>query len=280
MTVKIVDLFNTKYFYVTIGVDLQYFFSAINGIREAGKVDGYNAGSELISKVYQSVVRGEELVLDLADARVTSDVTPRILQAMRSGIKFVDTKDEERDKLLQISLERVATIIEPIEMPPYDYNTNPVQYIASLQKGVVYNPPTIANHMDVVLSLVVLITIVRPSIQINANLIGKDLLKFISEQLTLDYMNQFDSFYIVTAMGIRICPKDDIYIQKIGKCTLEEACANAAVVPTVFGTKVLKDDPVFAGIMNSCVRTLEQFTETAPIKLRSALLKEETTLCQ
>lgn len=277
MVVKLTELFGTRFFYVSIGLDFDYFMSTYNAIRNGNIPEKYNKdASPAISAAYDSALGGDELIIDLARARITSDITPKILREMRNGVQFCDTDDPARDEILKISYSRIKqySIVTSslVMMPTFEVGTSPLEYVTGLQKEVIYDPPEV--NIDLYVYIIALTAIYRPSIQFCLDRIGKTLFKYISERMNLDYLSKFDEFYIVTAMGIRTCKKDDIYIQQLGKCTLEEAAAYANVVPTVFGSKVLKNDETFKSIAAECIHVLEQYNSTRPITLREVLTKE------
>lgn len=262
MQFKIVDLYNTKYFYTTYKVDLVYLFNTCLRLKNDVNYK-YNVGNEKLGEVYDAVKSGAVVQFDLAGAKLTSDIVPKIREYSELGIEFVDTKDKWRDVILRTNRERLSIdTSEYIELPEYNPNTSVKDYIVSLDKNVTYKLPL--NDNSVYIPLVVMILMSRPSIKINLNAHGKELFNYVGSRLTLADINKYTEFYLTTPEGIQVVDFSygDTYVQRLGLCSREKALTVGSLVPTVFGKEQLVKNEDWRHIFRDCLNIMNRYKST------------------
>lgn len=272
MRVKLTELYNTKYFYVTTGKDLTYMLSTCLQLMQDPNIQ-YNIGNEKLGVVYNCFKTGADIEFDLAGTHITSDVTPTILSFSERGIKFVDTENKWRDEILAENrrrFEQRASIQNEVLLPPLPMEQPAVEYVQELSKDVIYRVPP--QNQEITLPLVVLICIYRPSIQLHLDDVALPLMRYVAKNLTLNDLSNYDEFYMATPEGISVVKAgQDIYVQQLGYVDMEKASTVADFVPTEFGRVRLNEDAVFRTIATSCVRVLNRYRESRPVKLSEIL---------
>ncbi|MCM1218884.1 MAG: hypothetical protein NC548_30750 [Lachnospiraceae bacterium] len=271
MVVRLTELYKTKYFYLTTGKDLTYLFSTCATLRSTPDA-AVNAGSAEIEQVFRCFRTGAPVTFDLAGARFTSDVTPILLNAQRSyGLDLIDSEQSWRNDILKENKRRFELygngVQNTIELPLLRQDEKALDFIRNLKKGVLYSVPVTYVH-EIWIPLCVLISVFRPSIQLYLNGREAKLLEFVASRLTLNDLNKYREFYMVTKQGVQIVSTDrNFYVQQLGYCDLEQAQSVASFVPTDFGKVVLKDQLEFRTIANECIRTLNKYRNTRPVTL-------------
>ena len=262
MQFKLVDLYNTKYFYVTYRADLVYLFNTCIELRKDRNFN-YNIGNEKLGQVYDAVKSGAPVQFDLAGAKITSDVLPKIREYSERGIEFIDTKDSWRNNILKINRERMAIDTSGfVELPKYDPKTNVKDYIVNLSKDTTYKLPL--GDSDIYVPLTIMILMVRPAIKINLNAYGYDLFNYVGSKLTLEDLRKYKEFYLTTSEGIQVVDfsTGKIPVQKVGECSIEEALTFGTLVPTVFGKERLVEDKDWEFIFKDCLNMLNRYRTT------------------
>lgn len=271
MVVKLKELYNTKYFYITLGKDLTYLFSTCSQLRRDPSQE-VNAGNDQIKQVYDCFRASAPVSFDLADCKFTSDVTRILMTAQRDyQLDFIDTKDTWRNDIFKENKNRFLTRESlqstTVELPELRQDEKALDFIRSLSKDVTYSVP-VTYVSDIWVQLCTLISIFRPSIKLYLNDREAILLNFVAARLTLNDLEPYHEFYMVTEQGVQIVDTNNpLYVQGIGECDLSEAMAVANFVPTDFGRVVLKDVLVFRTIANECINTLNHYKNTRPVFL-------------
>lgn len=266
MRVKICDVYNTKYFYITMGKDLNYMWNTCVALRENPE-HPYNIGNATLGTIYECFKKGQSVEFDLADARITSDVVPIVMTALRKGIVMCDTLNPDRDVILKTNMERVNLSVTTVPMPEFTVQSSPVDYIKSLEKDCVYLPPV--TNPEVYVPLVVMITILRPSVKFCLDNIGDKVLRFVAERLTIPTLKKYPEHYAITPEGIQVVNiTNGVYDQRLGEVVdIETASTSAYFVPTEFGSVRLFDDPIFAEIFMECAKLINQYKATKKLVL-------------
>ena len=260
MRVKICDIYNTKYFYITMGKDLNYMWNTCLALRTNPNLN-YNIGNDLLDTIYACFKTGAPVEFDLAGAKITTDVTRQVIEFLRKGIIMCDSENPRRDIILKENMKRFSLNIETVPLPDYSVNTNVKDYITSLSTDVVYLPTN--NNPEVYVPLIVMITILRPKVQICLDNLGQAILNFVANKLTVDVLQEYNDFYMVTPEGIQVVNKNDgIYVQSMGVVSLDEAMTVANFVPIVFGNERLFEDSNFRGIFVECTKMLNRYRST------------------
>lgn len=271
MVVKLTDLYNTKYFYISICKDLTYLFSSCWQIQHNTSLQ-MHAGNEKIAKVFDCFRTGAPVQFDLAGGKYTSDACTVIQNAQREyGIQFIDTECAWREQLFRENEERLKYAASVAD------NTTPllilecgeptIEYIRSLEKGIVYSVPF--NYpTSIWMQVVTLINIYRPSIKLYLQGRESQLLSFIAKQLIPEDLNRFDTYYMLTPQGIQTVRRGEkIYVQQLGYTDVSDALTVADFVPTDFGSVPLKDDVTFRVIATNCIHEINKYHNTRATKL-------------
>lgn len=268
MRFKLVDLFETKYFYVTTGKDLTYALSTCEKLRTDANVP-YNAGNAELEKLYSCVKNGAPVEFDLAGAKITSDVTTILRLYMYRGFTFVDSEWEWRDKLFAEGRERIAlkdSLKDVVPLPPFDLNTLANEYVSNLSKDVIYEVPV--GQDEIYIPLCVLICIYRPSVRLLLDNVFNQVFKFVSKHLTEKDLDTWSEFYVIEPEGVSIWKRGDkLHIQRLGYCELEDALTVADFVPTVFGSERLANDVIFREVAKDCISRLNHYKMSKPVNL-------------
>lgn len=259
MRVKICDIYNTKYFYVTMGRDLSYMWNTCLALQKDSKAV-HNVGNPLLGTIYECFKTGAPVEFDLAGARITSDVTYIILNFLNQGIVMCDSESKWRDTILKENMRRFAIHLETVPLPTYNLNNSVKEYIQNLQTDVIYQPPV--TELEVYLPLLTMITILRPNVTICLNNIGISFMNYVATKVPFEVLERYDELFMVTPEGIQRVHKDNIYVQNLGKVSLFEAMSVANFVPAVFGSERLFTDPAFREIFNSCLATINRYRST------------------
>lgn len=271
MVVKLTDLYNTKYFYISICKDLTYLFSSCWQIQHNTSLQ-MHAGNEKIAKVFDCFRTGAPVQFDLAGGKYTSDACTVIQNAQREyGIQFIDTECAWREQLFRENEERlkyaasVADNTTPLSILECGEPT--IEYIRSLEKGIVYSVPF--NYpTSIWMQVVTLINIYRPSIKLYLQGRESQLLSFIAKQLIPEDLNRFDTYYMLTPQGIQTVRRGEkIYVQQLGYTDVSDALTVADFVPTDFGSVPLKDDVTFRVIATNCIHEINKYHNTRATKL-------------
>lgn len=271
MQVKLVDLYNTRYFYVTFRADLVYLFNTCLELRKDRNYV-YNIGNEKLGEVYDAVKSGAKVKFDLAGAKISSDVVPKIREYSERGIEFIDTKDKWRDNILRVNRERSSIDLNSTEeLPVYDASMSIKDYIVSLDNSKTYRIPL--GNRDVYVPLVCLILMSRPSIKIYFNVYDKDIMYYVGSKWTLSSLEKFNEFYLTTPEGIQVVDFSNgpVYVQRLGLCSMEQALTVGTLVPTVFGKQKLVKESVWKDIFRDSLNILNRYRTTRKVKLDEIL---------
>lgn len=271
MVVKLIDLYNTKYFYISICKDLTYLFSSCWQIRNNTSLQ-MHAGNEKIAKVFDCFRTGAPVQFDLAGGKYTSDACAVIQNAQREyGIQFIDTECEWREQLFRENDERLqyakSVVDTTTPLPILERGEPTIDYIKSLQKGIIYSVPF--NYPgNIWMQVVTLINIYRPSIQLYLQNRELQLLSFIAKQLIPEDLNRFEEYYMITPQGVqKVRRGEKIYVQQLGYTDVAGALTVADFVPTDFGSVPLKDDVTFRVIATNCIHEVNKYHNTRAAKL-------------
>lgn len=267
MQAKLVDLFNTKYFYKSLVVDLNYLFGSIRRLN-AGEDYSPNRSNPKLAEIYDAVLRKEEVVLDLAGARLTDDACRAIGAAQLNGIKFCDSENVDRNHLLVLNAERRAVEKSSwVPLPTFTYEQDIKEYIKNLDSATTYVVTGMSDTLTV--ALVCLITIIRPSVKLVIDNIVGALFKFIATKVPPYELFDDTSWYVYTEHGVDdVTEGDKVFIQELNKTIpIKEAVQYGVVVPKKFGRDVLTRNKNWSALLQSCLTIIEEFQETCPKKL-------------
>lgn len=271
MVVNLVDMYNTKYFYLPFGKDLTYLFTTCNTLRSTPNLE-VHAGNEKIAKVFDCFRVGAEVKFDLAGGHYTSDITPILLTAQRDyGMLLIDSKERWREKILRENDRRFAEfkngVQDTTQLPVLSQSEKAVDFIRSLSKDVVYEVP-VSYPQEIWLHLITLISIFRPSVQLYLCNRESALLEHVARQLAPSDLDEFDEFYMITKQGIEVVNRsEEIYVQQLGYTDIDGAQSFASFVPTDFGKKQLKDHPAFRVIANASIHELNKYKNARKVTL-------------
>lgn len=260
MTVKLVDIYKTKFFYKTMTVDLGYLFTSMKRLMDKEDFEP-NIGNELLGQIYEAVKRGEEVRIDLADARLTSDALVCIYRAEANGIIFCDSLSQWRDTIFaENRLRAQVKNTELIQLPVFGYRTDIKEYVKGLNNTILYDCSGQPAH--ILIALTCIIAILRPSVNLCIDKISKTLFKYINTKVPTSEILSSSEFFMCTDEGVQIVKDGNIYVQEAQSyLSVKEALQYAVLVPTKFGKEVLLSNPAYNGLFRSCLMMLQEFQE-------------------
>lgn len=263
MKVKLVDLYNTKFFYKTFCTDLNYLFDSIKRIRSGADLASINAGNAQIEEVYKAYRNGEDVVFDLADARLTSDALLCIQFAEDAGIVFCDSKNSWRDELFIENAKRRSAKASTVFLPEFGRKADVKEYIKNLSTEEVYNAS--GQPAQVLIALTCLIFIVRPKVQICIDAIARTLFKFINAKIPTEEVLRANDFWMCSDEGVLHVTGDKVYVQE-AQCELpvKDALQYVILVPYEFGSVSLLQNPSYQGLFRTCLLLLQEYQEDRP----------------
>lgn len=264
---KLVDLYDTKYFYKSYVSDILYLCRSLQLIRE-NKEYQPNVGNEKLGDVYAAALMGESVVLDLADARLTSDACQALLTCQHNGQVFCDSKNEGRDHILKTNCARLNLVSGGwVQLPKFTFSTDLKEYISSLDSSVTY----VAAGMDdkMLIAITCILTIIRPSLKVNVDAIAYKMFQYVATKVSRDELLNDTEFYFVTEYGIEeISDIENIYINFIDTVVpMITALQYGIIIPKKFGEKVLVRNKEWEHLFQSCLSILDDFKESSPKKL-------------
>lgn len=262
MRVKLRELYNTRYFYITYRCDLLYLFSTVVKLRQDPTVS-YNVGNELLGKVYDAVKRGEAVEFDVADCRFTPDTIQVIQQYELEGITFCDSKETWRDDLFRTNRERISIDASSfVELPKYDPAKLIKDYIVELDKETTYKMPV--NEVSLYVPIAIMILLSRPSIKLNIDTHCRALFNYVGYRLSVDDLDKYSEFYLTTLEGTQVVDFSNgtVHLQRIGDANVEQALTVGTLVPTVFGKEKLLSEDCWRGVFKSCLNQINGYRAT------------------
>lgn len=272
MKVKLTELLNTSYVYLTFCKDISFICDAVRTLQTDSQAQP-NAFNSAIQRVYDAARIGTPIEFDLADAKLTRDACDTILLQLRNGSVFVDSKDSWRNDLLAENMKRLSTKIDNLtDMPVFTQDMTAPEYIKQLDKNVVYLPPIIDEN--IYLPLVVLTTIVRPSIQFKIDAMARGIFNYVGSHLTARQLQSYHEFYYVTNEGTRVVDFNrPVYIQGHGYGEIKDALESGYLVPTVFGKEKLTANADFLQIFKDCNAAINKYRNSRKLTLEEVLLQ-------
>ncbi len=271
VTYKLSELVNTRFLYVTIGLDIKYILNTCEDLKSnPNKV--VNAGNALQEDLYKHVSAGYTPVFDLAGCWLTSDITQIIFEWQNKGWMFIDSQDNYRAKILQNNLERIEqSKKETVTMPIFKLNTSVKDYIANLRTDVTY---TYYENSDVCKALIIMTAMLRPSVHFAMDNVMSGILDIVSTALPTATLLKYDKFYYHTPEGVEVVEAVDgmLQTQRVGTVPVEQASYGGYLVPTVFGEQVLYKDPGWSTVFKNSLSFLNRAKEMRLKTLREVLV--------
>lgn len=269
MTCKLIDLYNTKFFYKTFCNDLYYFFSAINRLRN-GEDFHPNIGNEKIGEVYEAARRGEPIVIDLADARLSSDILRPIYSAEDDGIVFIDTMNAWRNNIFKENARRRQMKMSKLKLPEFTPKTDIKEYMKSLHQEAIYD--AVGQPVPILIAITCLAMLMRPSLRICIDSIASTLFKYVNTKIPTEEVLNSSRLWMCTNEGVLHVSADNIYVQEAQKVLpVKEALQYAILIPAAFGEEVLLHNQAYQGLFRSCLLILQEFQENSPKTLEEIL---------
>ena len=243
-----------------MAVDLGYLFGSMKRLMDKEDFTP-NIGNDLLGQIYEAVRNGEEVIIDLADARLTSDALVCIYRAEANGIIFCDTLSEWRDVVLKENRARAeAKRVDLTPLPVFGYRTDIKEYVKSLDNTIMYDCSGQPTH--IMIALTCIIEILRPSVNLCIDKIAKTLFKYINTKVPTSEILSSNEFFMCTDEGVQVVQGDNIYVQEAQSyMSVKEALQYAVLVPTKFGKEVLLNNPSYNGLFRSCLMLLQEFQE-------------------
>lgn len=272
MRFKITELYNTKYLYRTMNVDLNYLFTTIKALQADNKY-AYNVGNTQLGKVYDAAKAGAPIEFDLAETKITPDVVTTLMHYSSQGIVFVDSKDKWRDDIFRTNRERAAIDKSgAVNLPEYDPEMTVKEYIKSLDKNTIYQIPLTQN--DVYIPLTIMILLSRPSVNILIDNKAKDLFTYVGSRLTVQDLLQYKKFYFTSPEGTQVLDftSGKAHVQRLGEVDIITAGTVGTLVPIEFGSTKLLGKQCWDNLLKSCLNILNGYRSSQKVKLGDLLV--------
>ncbi len=275
LQVKLTDLYNTRYFYITFQRDLVYLFSTFLELQNNPEYP-YNIGNELLGKVFEAAKVGTSVEFDLANAKITPDALMTIKSYAEKGIVFIDTKDAWRDSILKENRRRISVDKSQfVALPLYDGSILVKDYIVSLDNTKTYVAPN--GKPEIYIPLLYILQVTRPKVAVDLEGVCTAFFRFVGNRLTLGDLDRYTEFYFTSPEGTMIVDfsQGQTYIQRIGMCDIEHALTAGTLVPTVLGREKLLNDGCWRGIFKTCLSMLNNYRATRKQTLEEILQVKE-----
>lgn len=263
MTEKIVNIFGTKYFYLSLRKDMEYFINSIKTL-QVDSTKSLHATSKVMETVFAACARGEEIIIDIADARFTPDTSGLLMTMMHLNIRIVDTLAKWRNSLMVENQRRLALApTDTIPLPEMTFTTKITDYIASLKTDCTYTNVTLPARINY--PLVALISAVRPNINIELHDEDK-FFRYINGKINPTDFDKYDKFYVCSVEGTRIFDftEGDIHIQEEGYLNKQQALSVATLVPVDFGTIPVINNPVYSTLVKDAMNRIRSYQNQRP----------------
>lgn len=254
MRVKLVDIYNTRYFYLSYCKDLKYLFTSYLNMRENKELKCH-AGNDLMQQVFDCAHANANVEFDLANAKLTTDAVSTIQYYASRGVLFIDTADPVRNEILRNNRDCVgARSRNEVDLPMIKFDQSLKEYLSSLSRDVVYSATQITDE-QLLFPLALTILIRRPTIKLDMTHHLPKFMRFVSELLPTDFVLRFNEFFFTTQEGTRIVKAVDgkIATQQRGPVTIEEAMTIGYLVPAELGTRNLANDAVWDSTLSRCI---------------------------
>lgn len=263
MTEKLIDIFGTKYFYITFRKDLDYFVGCIMKLRDNPQAELHALGKEM-SRVFEAVAKGDELIVDIAEAEFTPDTVVVIYDMLHKGIKVVDTLAKWRNSIIAENIRRFANVSKDVKpLPELTFTSKVTDYIAGLSTEEVYTNASLHNR--IVYPLTALITAVRPDVKIELYEEDK-FFRYVNGKINPSDFNKYTKFYVNSAEGTRIFDFAEgcIHVQGEGLLDQQQALSTVTLVPADFGTVPTISNPVYSTLIRDAMNRIRSYQNQRP----------------
>lgn len=263
MTEKIINIFGTKYFYLSLRKDMEYFINGIKTLQDDPSKP-MRATSKVMDSVFKALASGEEITIDIADARFTPDTAGLLMTMMHLNIHIVDTLAKWRNSLMVENQRRLSLApTNAIPLPEMTFTTKITDYISSLQTDCVYTNITLPARINY--PLVALISAVRPDINIELHDEDK-FFRYINGKINPVDFDKYNKFYVCSVEGTRIFDfaEGDIHIQDEGYLNKQQAMSVATLVPIDFGSVPVINNPVYSTLVKDAMNRIRSYQNQRP----------------
>lgn len=258
MKVKLRELYDTKYFYKTFAIDLNYLFDSIYELRK-DPYKSIHAVNDKVASIFEAAKSGAPIEFDLAGCKFTPDCISCVMQGLAKGIPFCDTADASRDVILVDDMKRLNIKTDSfVDMPDFVLGSSVKEYVASLDNTVTYRIPT--KDRNLYFPLAFITQCCRPKVNIAPCGLSIDYIRFIGSNFTIKDLYPFDEFFYATKEGVRVVKVNaerKLYDQKLGTVSIPEALNVGALVPSVFGVEKTLQTPGFDLLFERCLNAIQ-----------------------
>lgn len=242
--VKLVDLFNTKYFYKTFVKDAEYLFNSILQLQKDPSVNP-NAETPQIEELYTQIRNGDDIEIDLSDAVYTRDFA-NLLNDWITKINFCAPTNPALQRMLSENVTRISNSkVQTVDFPAYNVTQSIPAYMKSLQPGVVYNSNTLHSAFnmmsdDDVIYFLILLTGVRPDLTINYNQYLLPIAQMITTIIPVLSYDNTEFLFVSPDTGVQKVTKDNFQVYGIDKIdSFADLLKYGYLIPNDFGTAKL-----------------------------------------
>ena len=255
--VKLTEIFNTKYFPAHYEKDLNYFFKlAMECISNPSKqVISEHPGVRAAIAFYRT---NSIIEIDIAGARFVPNTIAVVQNYADNGVIVCDTESVTRDAILLENRRRAKVEYEVEPLPILQSLDDLPKYIGALSENIVYSPKGMSVNLSV--PLVALITVFRPKVQIDMESEYEKLFQYVNNNVILEEFQYTEYNYVIgSTIYTQKFDGDTIYVQGWGEQTYEEFRKNFLTLPTIFGTKILSQDPAWMVLQNAAIDDLRAY---------------------
>ena len=280
MTVKMYDIYKTRYLYLTYDRDLLFLFESIDKLRADPTLD-ITSESPIIQSIFDAAKAAADITFDMAGVNMTSDISKRLKKAMYSkNIKFIDSADQGRNAYFLTALDRASTDLSQfVPMPDFKAGDKVAEYLPTFRKDVKYCLPT--KDTALYINLAILLQIYRPSIQFTPLSYDVEYMQLVGAGISDEELSHYKEFYYVTSEGVnevRLNAEGKFNDLKHGFVTIEEARGYGILVPGIFGKIRTCEVDCFKVLATRCMHNVGSFAAKKTYTLDSLLHNGGTTL--
>ena len=232
--------------------------------------------------------------IDICDVRLTKGPANEIMRAIREGVHVYDSKNKDRDNILQIDWRAAHEREEGISIPRLQSLDDIAGYMSQFKKGELYVIDT--ETSDIELKVLILTILYRPSIRFDISRVTNKLFGIVSSKLysknLRKVIDRYDNYLLqpdisnngnsINVNGIVQVSIEEKQLDKpfklygLGEVTWNDLLSSRSnILPSVFGSVNLRDDelwaPVIEGIFSEITDEIEKRDYTLYNILRGEL---------
>lgn len=203
--------------------------------------------------------------LDLAGCKFTPNAE-RILKSHYGRVYFIDSEDEEFNKLLLHNNLSKTARLDNVKILPMEFNTvdDLLEIFRKLDKTGHYRVDESYGNQVKRVVVIVMLTMMFPDMVLDVGINLKDVYEFARKEW-LKVSKHHDEYNYVdgqSLINVKVHNDGKVYLIN-GNVLKESAFVHMyPAMPIDFGSKVIVKDEEYSMIFNSCLRILDSKTES------------------